>query len=167
MIRWDFRLAILDGEAKSGGGPILVALRVGVGDAGQRAGTPIMTPKTCCTKSGELSIAYQVVRQGPFDVVFVPGFVSNVDQGWEMPVSTLYRRLSSFSRLIIFYTRGTRLTDRNCGIPSLEERIDDVRAAMAAVCGEPDVTVSRHPVPIRQTPRSYRAASAQRVPHFP
>ena len=91
-----------------------------------------MTPKTCYAKSGELSIAYQVVGEGPFDVVFVPGFVSNVDQGWEMPVSTLYRRLASFSRLIIFDKRGTGLSDRDCGIPSLEERIDDVRAVMAA-----------------------------------
>jgi class 3 adenylate cyclase len=91
-----------------------------------------MTPKTCYAKSGELSIAYQVVGEGPFDVVFVPGFVSNVDQGWEMPVSTLYRRLASFSRLIIFDKRGTGLSDRNCGIPSLEERIDDVRSVMAA-----------------------------------
>ena len=65
-------------------------------------------------------------------MVFVPGFVSNVDQGWEMPVSTLYRRLASFSRLIIFDKRGTGLSDRDCGIPSLEERIDDVRAVMAA-----------------------------------
>jgi len=91
-----------------------------------------MTPKTCYAKSGELSIAYQVVGEGPFDVVFVPGFVSNVDQGWEMPVSTLYRRLASFSRLIIFDKRGTGLSDRDCGIPSLEERIDDVRAVMVA-----------------------------------
>ncbi|MES5486764.1 adenylate/guanylate cyclase domain-containing protein [Bradyrhizobium sp. INPA03-11B] len=91
-----------------------------------------MAPKTCYAKSGELSIAYQVVGEGPFDLVFVPGFVSNVDQGWEMPLSTLYRRLASFSRLIIFDKRGTGLSDRNCGIPSLEERIDDVRAVMAA-----------------------------------
>jgi class 3 adenylate cyclase len=93
----------------------------------------MMTPKTCYAKSGELSIAYQVVGgEGPFDVVFVPGFVSNVDQNWEMPVSTLYRRLASFARLIIFDKRGTGLSDRDCGIPSLEERIDDVHAVMAA-----------------------------------
>jgi hypothetical protein len=61
-----------------------------------------MTSKTCYAKSGELSIAYQVVGEGPFDLVCVPGFVSNVDQGCEMPTSTLYRRLASVSRLIIF-----------------------------------------------------------------
>jgi class 3 adenylate cyclase len=95
-----------------------------------------MIPKTRYAKSGELSIAYQVVGEGPFDVVFVPGFVSNVDHGWEMPIATLYRRLASFSRLIIFDKRGTGLSDRNCGIPSLEERIDDVRAVMAAAGSE-------------------------------
>src|ERR1700682_2362793 len=53
-----------------------------------------------------------------------------------MPVATLYRRLASFARLIIFDKRGTGLSDRNCGIPSLEERIDDVRAVMAAAGSE-------------------------------
>ncbi len=52
--------------------------------------------------------------------------------GWELPVATLYRRLASFARLIIFDKRGTGLSDRDCGIASLEERIDDVRAVMAA-----------------------------------
>jgi pimeloyl-ACP methyl ester carboxylesterase len=79
-----------------------------------------MIPKTRYAKSGELSIAYQVVGEGPFDVVFVPGFVSNVDHGWEMPIATLYRRLASFSRLIIFDKRGTGLSDRNCGILPLK-----------------------------------------------
>jgi class 3 adenylate cyclase/pimeloyl-ACP methyl ester carboxylesterase len=96
----------------------------------------MIVPKTCYAKSGELSIAYQVVGEGPFDVVFVPGFNSNLDIGWEMPVANLYRRLASFARLIIFDKRGTGLSDRNCGIPSLEERIDDVRAVMAAAGSE-------------------------------
>jgi class 3 adenylate cyclase len=96
----------------------------------------MIIPKTCYAKSGELSIAYQVVGEGPFDVVFVPGFVSNLDIGWEMPVAGLYRRIASFARLIIFDKRGTGLSDRNCGIPSIEERIDDVRAVMAAAGSE-------------------------------
>ncbi len=96
----------------------------------------MIVPKTCYAKSGELSIAYQVVGEGPFDVVFVPGFNSNLDTGWEMPLANLYRRIASFARLIIFDKRGTGLSDRNCGIPSLEERIDDVRAVMAAVGSE-------------------------------
>src|SRR5262249_5740584 len=95
-----------------------------------------MVPKTCYAKSGELSIAYQVVGEGPFDLIFVPGFVSNLDVGWELPIATLYRRLASFSRLIILDKRGTGLSDRDCGIPSLEERIDDVRAVMAAAGSE-------------------------------
>jgi class 3 adenylate cyclase len=96
----------------------------------------MIVPKTCYAKSGELSIAYQVVGEGPFDVVFVPGFTSNLDIGWEMPAGNLYRRIASFARLIIFDKRGTGLSDRNCGMPSLEERIDDVRAVMAAVGSE-------------------------------
>jgi class 3 adenylate cyclase len=96
----------------------------------------MIVPKTCYAKSGELSIAYQVVGEGPFDVVLVPGFISNLDIGWEMPIAGLYRRIASFARLIIFDKRGTGLSDRNCGIPSLEERIDDVRAVMAAAGSE-------------------------------
>ena len=96
----------------------------------------MMLPQTRYAKSGELSIAYQVVGEGPFDVVFVPGYVSNLDMGWEMPVAALYQRIASFARLIIFDKRGTGLSDRNCGIPSLEERIDDVRAVMAAAESE-------------------------------
>jgi len=96
----------------------------------------MIVPRTCYARSGELSIAYQVVGEGPFDVVFVPGFNSNLDIGWEMPAANLYRRMASFARLIIFDKRGTGLSDRNCGIPSLEERIDDVRAVMAAAGSE-------------------------------
>ena len=98
-----------------------------------------MIPKTRYARSGELSIAYQVVGEGPFDLVFVPGWVSNLDVGWELPIATLYRRLASFSRLIIFDKRGTGLSDRDCGIPSLEERIDDVRAVMAAAAALTEV----------------------------
>ena len=95
-----------------------------------------MVPKTHYARSGELSIAYQVLGEGPFDLVVVPGFVSNLDIGWEMPIGNLYRRLASFSRLIIFDKRGTGLSDRDCGIPSLEERMDDVHAVMTAAGSE-------------------------------
>ena len=81
-------------------------------------------------------MAYQVVGEGPFDVVFVARFNSNLNIGWEMPAANLYRRWRPFARLIIFDKRGTGLSDRNCGIPSLEERIDDVRAVMAAAGSE-------------------------------
>ena len=90
-------------------------------------------PETRYAKSGELRIAYQVVGGGPFDLVFVPGFVSNIDLFWESPEWAYWLgRLSAFSRLILFDKRGTGLSDRDVGIASLEERMDDVRAVMDA-----------------------------------
>jgi class 3 adenylate cyclase len=84
--------------------------------------------------SGSLRIAYQVVGKGPLDLVFVPGFISNLDHYWEEPTLTHFlSRLSSFSRLILFDKRGTGLSDRLGNLPSLEERMDDVRAVMDAV----------------------------------
>ncbi|WP_027052604.1 alpha/beta fold hydrolase [Mesorhizobium erdmanii] len=85
--------------------------------------------------SGEVRIAYQVVGQGSFDLVFVPGFISNLDLHWEDEGYTrLLRRLSAFSRLILFDKRGTGLSDRVDvhNLPSLETRVDDVRAVMDA-----------------------------------
>jgi len=85
--------------------------------------------------SGEVRIAYQVVGQGSLDLVFVPGFISNLDLHWEDEGYTrLLRRLSAFSRLILFDKRGTGLSDRVDAhhLPSLETRMDDVRAVMDA-----------------------------------
>src|SRR5215472_7022375 len=94
-------------------------------------------PETRYARSGELRIAYQVVGSGPFDLVFVPGFVSNVDLFWEMPEwAYFFGRLSAFSRLILFDKRGTGLSDRVAGIATLEERMDDVRADMDAAGSE-------------------------------
>ena len=94
-------------------------------------------PVTKFTQSGKVSIAYQVVGDGPLDLVVVPGFVSHLEQAWENP---LYERflwqLASFSRLILFDKRGTGLSDRIAGIPTLEQRMDDVRAVMDAVGSE-------------------------------
>jgi pimeloyl-ACP methyl ester carboxylesterase len=88
--------------------------------------------ETRYARSGDLSIAYQVVGKGP-DVVFVPGSLSHVELGWETPPSSLmYRRLSQFSRMITFDKRGTGLSDRSAELPTLEERMDDVRAVMDA-----------------------------------
>jgi pimeloyl-ACP methyl ester carboxylesterase len=93
-----------------------------------------MLPETRYAMSGEISIAYQVVGEGPFDIVYIPGFVSNVELGWNIPERVeLYRRLASFSRLIIFDKRGTGMSDRVVGAPTLEARMDDVRAVMDAV----------------------------------
>ena len=72
-----------------------------------------MKPTTNYTKSGALNIAYQVIDKGPIDLVFVPGWVSNIDLMWEDPrLSDFLIRLSSFARLILFDKRGTGLSDR-------------------------------------------------------
>jgi class 3 adenylate cyclase len=93
-----------------------------------------MLPDTRYAKSGDLRIAYQVVGEGPIDLVFVPGFISNIDLYWEDPVlAGFLARLASFSRLILFDKRGTGLSDRIGDLPSLEVRMDDVRAVMDAV----------------------------------
>jgi class 3 adenylate cyclase len=92
-------------------------------------------PRTEYARSGELHIAYQVVGQGPFDVVYVPGWVSHLDLAWEEPtLARFLGRLASFSRLILFDKRGTGLSDRvsHAELPSLEERMDDLRAVMDA-----------------------------------
>jgi class 3 adenylate cyclase/alpha-beta hydrolase superfamily lysophospholipase len=90
-------------------------------------------PNTHYARSGDVSIAYQVLGDGPFDVVFVPPAVSNVELGWDVPNARIFlERLSSFSRLIQFDKRGTGMSDRVAGAPTLETRMDDVRAVMDA-----------------------------------
>jgi len=91
-------------------------------------------PETKYTHNGDVTIAYQVVGNGPFDLVLVPGFVSHLEQGWEEPAYARFlQRLASFSRLLLFDKRGTGLSDRVAGIPTLEQRMDDVRAVMDSV----------------------------------
>jgi pimeloyl-ACP methyl ester carboxylesterase len=88
-------------------------------------------------KSGNVHIAYQVVGDGPFDLVIVPAFVSNIELDWEIPQkAAFYERLTSFSRLIILDKRGTGLSDRVSGVPSLETRMGDVRAVLDSVGSE-------------------------------
>ena len=90
-------------------------------------------PETRYARSGDIRIAYQVVGSGEIDLVFVPGFVSNIDLFWEMPEwVNFFSRFATFSRLILFDKRGTGLSDRDVGIATLEERMDDVRAVMDA-----------------------------------
>ena len=94
-----------------------------------------MQPKTEYARSGDLHIAYQVVGKGPLDLVYVPGWVSHIDLAWEEPtLARFLNRLASFSRLIVFDKRGTGLSDRvpHDKLPSLEERMDDLRAVMDA-----------------------------------
>jgi class 3 adenylate cyclase/pimeloyl-ACP methyl ester carboxylesterase len=90
--------------------------------------------ETHYARSGNVNIAYQVVSEGPFDLVFVPGSASHVELGWNVPAwAEFYRRLASFSRLIIFDKRGTGMSDRVAGVPTIETRMDDVRAVLDAV----------------------------------
>jgi pimeloyl-ACP methyl ester carboxylesterase len=85
-------------------------------------------------RSGDLRIAYATFGEGPVDFVFVPGFVSHLEAWWEArPAARFFGRIASFSRLIMFDKRGTGLSDPFVGVPTLEERIDDVRAVMEAV----------------------------------
>jgi pimeloyl-ACP methyl ester carboxylesterase len=95
----------------------------------------VTPPRTRYAKSGDIRIAYQVVGNGPIDLVFVPGFISNLEVHWEDPgYSHLLQRLGAFTRLIQFDKRGTGLSDRvdASALPTLETRMDDVRAVMDA-----------------------------------
>ncbi|MDP3983796.1 MAG: adenylate/guanylate cyclase domain-containing protein [Acidimicrobiia bacterium] len=90
-------------------------------------------PDVRYTKSGDVSLAYAVVGDGPFDVVFVNGWVlSALEVAWDGPPAEFFGHLSSFARLILFDKRGTGLSDRTTGIPDLETRMDDIRAVMDA-----------------------------------
>jgi class 3 adenylate cyclase len=91
-------------------------------------------PETRYARSGDVHIAYQVTGDGPIDLVYVPPFVSHVELAWGVPSSVrLIERLSSIARLIRFDKRGTGMSDRVEGVPTLETRMDDVRAVMDAV----------------------------------
>lgn len=93
-------------------------------------------PETKYTKSGDVHIAYQVVGDGPLDLVVVPGWVSHLEvQYWDEPfIARFFERLGAFSRLILFDKRGTGLSDRvpRDALPTLEQRMEDVHAVMDA-----------------------------------
>ena len=94
-------------------------------------------PPTQYAKSGDASIAYQVVGDGPMDLVVVLGFATHLELQWELPAfARFFDRLSAFSRLIVFDKRGTGLSDPVTEVPTLEQRIDDVRAVMDAAGSE-------------------------------
>lgn len=85
-------------------------------------------------RSGDVNIAYQVVGDGPIDLVLVLGWVSNLAYVWELPqLAAFLNRLASFSRLILFDKRGCGMSDRVGRLPTLEQRMDDVRAVLDAV----------------------------------
>jgi pimeloyl-ACP methyl ester carboxylesterase len=91
------------------------------------------TPRTQYARSGDASIAFQVVGEGPIDLVLALGFATHLELQWEAPAFARFcDRLSSYSRLIIFDKRGTGLSDPVAEAPTLEQRVDDVRAVMEA-----------------------------------
>src|SRR5437016_10546681 len=90
-------------------------------------------PETQYAQSGELSIAYQCVGDGPLDLLFIPGFVSNVELMWDNPKwADLFTRLSELGRFVFFDKRGTGCSDRTLGTGSAEDRMDDARAVADA-----------------------------------
>jgi class 3 adenylate cyclase len=96
-------------------------------------------PETRYAKSGDAHIAFQVIGEGPIDIVWAPGFVHHIDLVWEEPSAARYfTGLASFSRLVVLNNRGSGLSDPVSGLPALEERMEDVLAvANAARCQEP------------------------------
>jgi len=95
----------------------------------------MVQPKTRYARNGDVNIAYQVLGDGPLDLLFIPPFVSHLDLYWSAPDTTaFFRRLASFSRLILFDKRGTGLSDPVSGVATLEDRMEDVRAVLDA-CG--------------------------------
>src|SRR4051794_10693684 len=93
----------------------------------------MQSPVTRYAKCGGLHIAYQVIGDGPQDLVYVPSALGHVETYWEDPATAAFLLgLASFSRLILLDKRGTGMSDRVVGVPTMEERIEDVRAVMAA-----------------------------------
>jgi len=105
-----------------------------------------MMPETRYAHCGDVSIAYQVIGDGPADLVYVPGWVSNIELMWEEPsLARFLRRLSSFARVIVFDKRGTGLSDPVSidDLPDLEARMDDLRCVMDAT-GSDRATIFGH-----------------------
>lgn len=94
-------------------------------------------PRTKYAKSGTVNVAYQVFGSGDVDIVYVPGWISDVEAAWDEPqFARFLERMGSFARVIMFDKRGTGLSDRDVGYPTLEQRMDDVRAVMDAAGSE-------------------------------
>jgi class 3 adenylate cyclase len=100
-------------------------------------GAAMKPPETKYAKSGDVSIAYQVVGDGSMDLVLIPGYISHLELLWEEPhVVRFVERLASFARVIPFDKRGTGMSDPVTVVPTLEERMDDIRAVMDAASSE-------------------------------
>ena len=96
-----------------------------------------MTPDTRYAKSGDVHIAYQTYGDGDINLVVTPGFISNLEYYWDdARCSRWLTEMGRFARVTIFDKRGTGLSDRVADLPTMEERIDDMRAVMDAACIE-------------------------------
>ena len=96
--------------------------------------TNFKLPETRYASSGDFSIAYQVLGDRPIDLILVPGLFSHIDFLHELSGYTVFlRRLSHFARVVTFDKRGQGLSDRIDGAPSLEDRMDDLRAIMDVI----------------------------------
>jgi len=138
-------------------------------------------PETQYARSGDFSIAFQVFGAGPIDLVFVPGFVSNLELTWDWPpLGAFYRAFASFARVVLFDKRGTGLSDRVRLMPTTEERMDDLRAVMdasgceqAAVVGVSEgaplaiAFAVAHPERVRALILYGPLAKATRAPDYP
>src|SRR5205085_3327218 len=116
---------------------LVLCVRTGIGRLDTAGPSAIVggMPETRYARTGGINIAYQVIGEGSLDLVYVPGWVSNVEGSCEEPTHERFlRRLARFSRLILFDKRGTGLSDpvAESSLPTLEERMDDVRAVMDA-----------------------------------
>jgi class 3 adenylate cyclase/pimeloyl-ACP methyl ester carboxylesterase len=124
-----------NGASRTRTGDLLGAIREWMGTAGAhrtRKTVPVL-PETRYARSGDVSIAYQVVGEGSLDLVWIPSMTHHVELAWESPAHARWlRRLASISRLIVFDKRGTGMSDRVVGAPALETRMDDIRAVMDA-----------------------------------
>ena len=91
-------------------------------------------PNTQYTKCNQINIAYQVFGEGAIDIVYIPGWISNIDLMWSCPeLVDFFEKLSKNYRVILFDKRGTGLSDRMVELSTLEERMEDINAVMETV----------------------------------
>lgn len=103
-----------------------------------------LKPPTQYTKSGEINIAYQVFGEGNIDLVYIPGWVSNIDWMWSCPeLVDFLQELGKIARIILFDKRGTGLSDRAVEFSTLEERMEDIQSVMNA-CGSEKAVLFGH-----------------------
>jgi len=103
-----------------------------IGAASQRARAPVRAPVRYAVNGG-VHLAYQVVGDGPVDLLFIHGFISHLEAGWENPeFARFFEQLGQYARVILFDKRGVGLSDRNQGAPTLEETVSDARCVLAA-----------------------------------